>query len=330
LASRQPTPRSTHPQRALTASNSPLRAKSARCAAPSSGVSRRIFCSPNWTGMPSSEITEPRSLVAMPAIAKPALAAHADRGSDATKRRLARARPDPNGRHVADVPELVGDVPSLFRRLRRSVDSKDAIFVGFDFPIGLPIAYPDRAGVDDFVDALPEFGRGSWKDYYAEATDRSEIGLRRPFYPYRPGGTSRDHLVTAPGVTAFDELRRRCERRHAKRLAACPLFWTLGDNEVRKGAILGWRDDLSPGLREFGSDLLFWPFGGPLSSLFRPGRIVVAETYPAEIYHHLGIDLSRRGGGGGVGKRAEGSRAANAVAMVAWAAGAGVVLDDKL
>jgi hypothetical protein len=31
-------------------------------------------------------------------------------------------------------------------------------------------------------------------------------------------------------------------------------------------------------------DVLLWPFDGPLHELFQPGKIVIAETYPAECY----------------------------------------------
>lgn len=49
----------------------------------------------------------------------------------------------------------------------------------------------------------------------------------------------------------FDELRRLCEMSvpawsvYPGRRAACPLFWTLGGQQVGKAAILGWREVLS-------------------------------------------------------------------------------------
>jgi|HubBroStandDraft_4_1064222.scaffolds.fasta_scaffold52080_2 hypothetical protein len=62
-----------------------------------------------------------------------------------------------------------------------------------------------------------------------------------------------------------------------------PVGGTLGANQVGKGAIVGWREVLAPALND-GSDTLLWPFDGPLHELFQPGRIVIAETYPAECY----------------------------------------------
>jgi hypothetical protein len=40
---------------------------------------------------------------------------------------------------------------------------------------------------------------------------------------------------------------------------------------------------LAPALRE-GGRISLWPFDGPLHSLLVPGKVVVAETYPAECY----------------------------------------------
>jgi hypothetical protein len=53
--------------------------------------------------------------------------------------------------------------------------------LGFDFPIGLPIAYASQVGIDDFLSFLPKFGHGDWESFYLPATTPSEISLRRPF-----------------------------------------------------------------------------------------------------------------------------------------------------
>ena len=110
----------------------------------------------------------------------------------------------------------------------------------------------------------------------------SEISVQRPFYPFAPGQKRQAHLLSALGVDSIDDLRRECEKQQPGRRAACPLFWTLGANQVGKGAIIGWRDVLAPGLET--GDVLLWPFDGPLHELFQLGKIVIAETYPAECY----------------------------------------------
>ncbi|MDX1687524.1 MAG: hypothetical protein R3248_06040, partial [Candidatus Promineifilaceae bacterium] len=149
--------------------------------------------------------------------------------------------------------------------------------------------YARDAGVDDFVSLLPHLGWGEWEEFYRVAERPDEIGLDRPFYPQRPGGAKREHLVEGLGVTAFGDLRRVCEWERKGQRAAAPLFWTLGPQQVGKAAISGWRDMLAPALRDPTLDVALWPFDGSLSRLLRPGRIVVAETYPAVYYQRLGL-----------------------------------------
>jgi hypothetical protein len=79
-------------------------------------------------------------------------------------------------------------------------------------------------------------------------------------------------------------LRRRCELAQPGRRAACSIFWTLGGQQVGKAAIAGWKEVLIPALDDTEIDLRLWPFDGSLSELVARGRVVVAETYPAEFY----------------------------------------------
>ena len=107
--------------------------------------------------------------------------------------------------------------------------------------------------------------------------------MRLPFYPFSPGGKKQAHLLKALRVTEIDDLRRECEKKQPGRRAACPLFWTLRANQVGKAAIVGWRDVLALALNN-DDRVLLWPFDGDLRDLLKPGKIVVAETYPAECY----------------------------------------------
>ena len=116
----------------------------------------------------------------------------------------------------------------------------------------------------------------------------------------------------------------------ATRRAACPMFWTLGANQVGKGLIAGWRDCLQPALRDPGLTLRLWPFHGGLFDLLGPGRMVVAETYPGECYGHLGVAFPKPARGARTGKRVREGRLAVAPALTAWARAAGVVLSGKL
>ncbi len=52
------------------------------------------------------------------------------------------------------------------------------------------------------------------------------------------------------------------------------LFWTLGGNQVGKGAISGWREIIVPRLDEIG----LWPFDASLADLASSKPVIVAET----------------------------------------------------
>jgi hypothetical protein len=247
----------------------------------------------------------------------PSVVAHADWGLHPKKRWLARATRQADGRYRARAAEPVGLLDTFMARLEEAAGSGGPVLLGFDFPIGLPIAYAERAGITDFETAL----RGFEGRFYDVAARPNEICLDRPFYPMRPGGCCRQQLLAGLGL-AWSDLLRRCDWRSATRPAACALFWTLGGQQVGKAAITGWRDLLAPALRD-GRDLALWPFRGSLDALLARHRCVVAETYPAEAYRHLGLNLK-----GGKGKQTV--RRSNAPPLLAWASAAGVDLDPAL
>lgn len=162
----------------------------------------------------------------------PQLSAHADWGTNWRKRWMSCATQQTNGRYFLTVPEPVGDAPALLDTLRNRARFGGTL-VGFDFPIGLPQSYAERAGVTNFIDLLPQLGLGEWIDFYHAASSPWEISLRRPFYPLRPGGTRQQHLLDGLGVSHIDELRRQCDRGHAGRRVAAPIFWTMGAQHER-------------------------------------------------------------------------------------------------
>ena len=208
---------------------------------------------------------------------------HADWGTNPSKRWLARAKLGSDGHYTAEAPRLVGDHTQLIASIRSEVGSRGCALVGFDFPIGVPERYASAAGIEEFKSFLLGLGAGSWSDFFNCATLAAEISIHRPFYPSKPGGTKQLHVLTALGLQSIDDLRRRCERKQNGRRAACALFWTLGANQVGKGAIVGWRDVLAPALCD-DKNVVLWPFDGRLDELLQPGKIVIAETYPAECY----------------------------------------------
>lgn len=259
----------------------------------------------------------------------PRLVAHADWSVTPAKRWLALAMLEA-GAYRAQPPQPVGDPLALLNWLRAQAGPDGAVLLGVDFPLGLPWAYAERVGVAGFAELLPQLGRDKWQDFYQVCQRRDEITLQRPFYPFRPGGARQSHLVQALGLPSSDALRRRCDQRQPHRPAAAPLFWTIGAQQVGKATISGWRDLLAPALAASNGELALWPFHGALAELLRPGRTVIAETYPAECYRHLGVCFSQPRRGAATGKRVQAERAANAQTLLDWAGQAGVELEPAL
>lgn len=238
-----------------------------------------------------------------------AVVAHCDWSMDKKKRWMAVAIRD-GLRWKVHVPELVGDTLTLIDRLQgRSVEN-GSLLLGFDFPIGLPQAYARATELGSFRDALAMFGSGVWSDWYSVADHRSRISVHRPFYPARPGGTQRSHLFDALGIVDPLSLLRVCECATAERQAACMMFWTLGGNQVGKGAISGWREVIVPNLSSIG----LWPFDGRLADLLATKPCVIAETYPGDVYRQLGMPR------GGWSKRRQIDRQRIGKAMLSWLA----------
>lgn len=262
--------------------------------------------------------------------ARPSIVAHADWSVEARKRWMVVARLGRDGRYVAEGPRLVGDPGRLIDTLLAEAGPKGRVFLGFDFPVGLPRAYAAKAGIQHMVDALIQFGEGAWRDFYNVAARPEEIGLYRPFYPDRtPPGRhfSYSQLLAGLGLVGRDELMRHCDRGPP---AAAPIFWTVGGNQVGKAALAGWRDLVAPALRERRAEVGVWPFDGTLAELLASKPVTLAETYPGEIYSHLGLRFGRRAGTGNSGKRVQADRVGNAAVLLAWARRAGVRVSAEL
>ena len=218
----------------------------------------------------------------------------------------------------ASPPEPVGETASLLRRLRgRAGDG--SILLGIDCPLGLPRAYVQRhlagdPGFRDFLarlDERPELAR--------VCGTLDEVSSRRPFYPMRGvRGMSRAGHAARLGLADASALYRQCDRATATRGAGAPVFWTLGANQSGKAALAAWRELVLPALRDAPDDLHLWPFDGDLAawqrSAPRRGRVMLAETYPAEALDQLGLRLCNRCGGRG-SKRRQADRAALAGAL---------------
>jgi hypothetical protein len=255
--------------------------------------------------------------------------AHADWSKNPAKCWLAIATLLPGGSYCIHSLDRVENVGDLLVRLGSLAAASGSSLVGFDFPIGLPRAYARLAGIDSFLDALPGFGEGQWANFYKVASRLDEVSLHRPFYPDKPAGAKRETLTTALKLE-WSELYRQCERTHPNRRAACPLFWTLGGQQVGKAAIHGWSEVLVPSLKNSQARLAIWPFSGKLDTLLKPGRVVVLETYPAEFYHLLGIRFSPRRPGLKSGKRHQGDRKQNVSRILGWCERYSIAMDSSI
>ena len=238
------------------------------------------------------------------------LLAHCDWGRNAAKRWMATAV-RAEGVWQITRPEPVGNTATLIDRLHDRRKEAGTVLIGFDFPIGLPKAYAKAAGLPSFREALLLLGEGPWADWFKVAEHHSEISLHRPFYPMRPGGTSRAHLLNGHGLDEPAHLLRECERATPDRQAACSLFWTLGGNQVGKGAIAGWQEVIIPNLARIG----LWPFDGSMTELAETSQPILAETYPGDVYRWIGIKTRA-----GWSKRRQSERAGAGPILLDWIA----------
>ncbi|MGB5198242.1 MAG: hypothetical protein WBN64_14370 [Candidatus Deferrimicrobium sp.] len=172
----------------------------------------------------------------------PDIIAHADWGTSPGKRWMVKATLTGGVYQLGNL-ECVADLQKFVASICRECANGKRIMLGFDFPIGLPAAYAKKAGIESFRTELSTIGSGRWKNFFEVAQAPNQISIERPFYPARSGKTKQQHLVDALGLDCIDQLRRRCDLPQPGRNAACPLFWTLGANQVGKGAIVGWRDE---------------------------------------------------------------------------------------
>lgn len=192
-----------------------------------------------------------------------------------------------NGRYLLHPPQQLPELSQLIHHLQQQCRDNGCIFFGVDFPIGLPKMYAESAQISSFLEWLPKTKVRPWSQFYEVAEKPEEIGLKRPFYPKRAGGTSQKHLLDGLVVDDINQLRRQCDLPRPGRRAAAPLFWTMGAQQVGKAAITGWQSFILPHLAQ----LQIWPFSGSLFELLDNSQFVLAETYPAEVYDWLGVQF---------------------------------------
>jgi len=245
------------------------------------------------------------------------IAAHADWSTDPRKRWVTVARRQRAGWRIA-APRPVGDPHALAAGLR---GAGVPALLGLDLPLGLPRAYAAGCAEPDF----PAFLRGLAQrpGFFAVSATLGTVSRAAPFYPARGvKGMTRLAHAQALGLACAAALSRACDRATALRPAGAPLFWTLGANQSGKAAIAAWRDWLAPSLAAGAPDAL-WPFEGRVAELLAPGRMVLAEAYPAEAMRQAGVPLSGS-------KRGQAPRRAAAEAIHAALAARRAVPDPAL
>lgn len=186
-------------------------------------------------------------------------------------------------------PEPIGNAATLCDRLLARADGA-AVALGVDFPLGLPRAYADMLGIDSFAAWLRSLDAED--ALFRPCATLEEVNQARPFYPLKnvAGAGQMARQAVAIGFRDTAALRRAVDFRTARRPAGAPLFWTMGANQCGKGAISGWRECLLP---SFARDVpvRLWPYEGGFEAAIAPGRVVVAETYPAEAMVQTGLRL---------------------------------------
>ncbi len=157
------------------------------------------------------------------------------------------------------------------------------VLAGFDFIVGLPRAYAQRAGVARFVDTVPLLGRAApWKNYFRWSRAAKDVSLHAPLLDWRAGPIPYLEHARLLGLLEREEFFRRCDG------AGAPLFIDIpGAKQVAKAAATGWQEIVQPALAG-GAKL--WPFHGPLRDLVRPRSFTICETYPRECYAICGVE----------------------------------------
>ncbi len=211
-------------------------------------------------------------------LALPAVIAHADWSANERGRSVVVARLAGDGHYRLRPPAAPGPPGALIGRLA----AHGTVLLGFDFPIGLPCRFAERAAIRSFAAFLRDTDPAAWRRFILPSLPDAAPSLAAPFYPRRAGGAARAKFLSGIGV-GYRDLLRRCDRGTAHRPDACMTFWTLGAQQCGRAAAAGWDEVLRPALRER-DDVGLWPFDGPLGPLLRRYRVTIAETYPREFY----------------------------------------------
>lgn len=182
--------------------------------------------------------------------------AHCDWGKDPKKRWMAVASRPGGGDFTAAATVMVGSTSTLLDR-PRGIAGQRPVLIGFDFPVGIPRAYADAAGIEFFPDFLRVVAGSAASTFFDPAVEIGDISIDRPFYPRRPKGSKRQHLVDALGLNRWDELFRVCERGTEERSPAITALLVGRCAAGRAGRDAGWQEVVAPALAR--EDVRLWP-----------------------------------------------------------------------
>src|SRR3970040_2278842 len=90
------------------------------------------------------------------------LVAHADWSINPDKRWYAYTKPEGGGQYLAHAPIKVVHPESLLQQLEEIAGASGCILIGFDFPIGLPYGYTEKAGIADFLAWFAGLEKSEW------------------------------------------------------------------------------------------------------------------------------------------------------------------------
>ncbi len=213
--------------------------------------------------------------------------------------------------HLTPTPPSEQLLDDLFKPRMRTL-------AGFDFPIGLPLAYLERTGLD-FVALLCNPCSAEARHFFTPAEALLDISPAQPFYRTHPAGGRHRDLYERLECASFEDLLRECDKATGSRLRAESIFWTVGAKQVGKAALCGWQEILIPARRR-GARL--WPFDGMLEAL-DSNALTIAEAYPAEACRHVGIRGPAR-------KRSQQGRIAAGHILLEWASRHRVLFSSEI
>lgn len=220
----------------------------------------------------------------------PDVVIHADWGSNVRKRWSVRAERGGDDRYTLARPVTFCAKDDLAASIAEG-ERGSSVLLGFDFALGVPASFPrnTQGGFLEMISAA--------ENAFFESCDLEVLGPTRPFF--RPGwdqirapaGQKECEILKRIGLSK-ETMLRRCERRTDYRRDAACVFLPTPKQQVAGATRAGWREIVRPALASGQTETRLvnvWPFDGPLDTVVAKGKVAIVETYPAELYAHLGI-----------------------------------------